>query len=218
MYHLPFTISSPRGVVRGGLGLCLFGALCATSCKESVAEGEYHNWQERNQHYVDSIASLAKQGVDGWTRLLGYYYQQAYADANPADNNIYVYVQKKANGTGTLKPIYTDSVRLHYRGRLIPSANHPEGYVFNQTYTSEEIQTTTAVPALLAVSQNIIGMCTVLQEMVEGDEVHMVVPYAIGYGSSTNSTGQIPGYSALIFDAKLIKVYRYKVDTNTIWR
>jgi FKBP-type peptidyl-prolyl cis-trans isomerase FklB len=210
MRNVPFSLKA----------LCVLSLLCAlcVSCKESKAEGEYDNWQERNQQYVDSIANLAKQGIDGWTRTLGYYYQQAYADANPFDNNIYIYTQKKENGSGTLKPVFTDSVRVHYRGRLIPSANHPEGYIFSQTYTTNTIQTATAVPALMGMSQNGVGFCTALQDMVEGDAVHIVVPYPLGYGTSTNSTGTVPAYSTLIFDTKLVKVYRYKIDTDTRWR
>lgn len=197
--------------------LCLLCALCV-SCKESSAEDEYDNWQARNQVYVDSIATLAKQGVGGWTRTLAYYYQQAYADANPYDNNIYVYTQKVKSGTGTQHPVFTDSVRVHYRGRLIPSANHPQGYVFGQTYTSDTINSATAVPAIMALSQNVPGFCTAMQNMVEGDEVHMVIPYAIGYGSGSNSSANIPGYSTLIFDTRLVRVYRFKIDNNTQWR
>ena len=197
--------------------LCLLCVLCV-SCKESKAEGEYDNWQERNQHYVDSIATLARQGTDGWTRTLAYYYQQAYAEANPYDNNIYVYTKKLESGTGTLKPVFTDSVRVHYRGRLIPSVSYPEGYVFGQSYTTSTVNTATAVPTIFALSQNVAGFCTALQDMVEGDAVHIVIPYPLGDGPTTNSSGNIPAYSTLIFDAKLVKVYRYKIDKDTGWR
>ena len=197
--------------------LCLLCVLCV-SCKESQAEGEYDNWQERNQQYVDSIANLARQGIDGWTRTLGYYYQQAYADGNPADNNIYVYTKKIEEGTGTVNPVFTDSVRVHYRGRLIPSKSYPEGYVFGQSYTTATINTATAVPTIFALSQNVVGFCTALQDMVEGDAVHMVIPYPLGYGTSANSSGNIPAYSTLIFDTKLVKIYQYGIDYNTEWR
>ncbi len=200
--------------------LCAFCLLCllgATSCKESEAAGEYDNWQARNQAYVDSIASLARQGIGGWTRTLAYNYQQEYADAT-GDNNVYVYMQKIESGTGTLHPVFTDSVRVHYRGRLIPSASYPSGYVFGQSYTTDTIHAATAVPTIFSLSENVVGFCTALQEMVEGDVVHMVIPYGLGYGSTTNSSSNIPAYSTLIFDAKLIKIYRYKIDNNTGWR
>ena len=198
--------------------LGLLCTLCATSCDESKAEGEYDNWQARNQAYVDSIAYMAKQDIGGWKRTLAYYYQQAYADANPGDNNIYVYTQKLEDGGGTLSPLFTDSVRVHYRGRLIPSSNHPEGYVFGQTYSTDTINSATAVPSIMSPSQNVVGFATALQDMVEGDAVHMVIPYTLGYGGSTNSSNNIPAYSTLIFDMKLVKVYRLKVDNNTGWR
>ena len=213
MYNATRSLKSLRRLC----ALCLLGALCV-SCKESEAESEYDNWQERNQAYVDSIASLTRQGVGGWTRTLAYYYQQAYADANPGDNNIYIYTQKLESGTGTVKPVFTDSVRVHYRGRLIPSSGHPEGDVFGQTYSTDTINPSTAVPSIMSLSQNVPGFCTALQDMVEGDVVHIVIPYALGYGSTTNSSANIPAYSTLIFDTKLVKVYRYKVDNDTEWR
>ena len=71
--------------------LCCAFALAAVSCSKDEEEaGEYDNWQARNQVYVDSIANLAKQGLNGWTRTLVYYYSQPYADSHPDDNNIYV--------------------------------------------------------------------------------------------------------------------------------
>ena len=197
--------------------LCVACCVSLFSCKESEAAGEYDNWQERNQAYVDSVASLARQGIGGWTRILAYTYQQEYADAT-GDNNVYVYMQRTERGEGTFSPVFTDSVRVHYRGRLIPSASYPEGYVFGQSYTTDTINAATAVPTIFSLSENVVGFCTALQEMVEGDVVHLVIPYSLGYGKNTNSTSNIPAYSTLIFDAKLIKIYRYKIDNNTGWR
>ncbi len=197
---------------------CLLAFLLASCSKNEEAAGEYDNWRARNQAYVDSIANLAKQGLNGWKRTRVFYVQQEYADANPSNNNIYVYLQKTTAGIGTVTPHYSDTVRVQYRGRLIPSKSYPEGKLFGQSFGEaniNEINEATAVPALLAVSQNVPGFCQALQEMVEGDVVHMVIPYDMAYGAtSTNSS--IPDCSTLVFDVKLVKVY--KRGESTAWR
>ena len=197
---------------------CMMCILVSSCSKNEEEPGEYDNWQARNQAYVDSIANLAKQGIDGWKRTLIFYYQQEYADANPGENNIYVYTKKLADGTGTVSPLYSDSVRVFYRGRFIPSKSYHEGYVFGQSFTEPDLNSineSTAVPTLLSVSGNVPGFCQALQEMVEGDAIRMVVPYLLGYGApSTNSA--IPDYSALIFDVKLVKLYKH--GESVTWR
>lgn len=199
--------------------LCSILALAAVSCsKDEEAAGEYDNWQARNQAYVDSIANLAKQGLNGWTRARVYYYSQTYADAHPNENNIYVYLNKISNGGGSVSPIFSDTVRIQYRGRLIPSKSYPAGNVFGQSFWEnkiEEIREDTAVPTLMAVAENVPGFSQALQNMVEGDIYHIVIPYAVGYGS--NSTiSSIPNYSTLIFDTKLVKLYKRGEDKT--WR
>jgi len=52
--------------------------------------------------------------------------------------------------------------------------------------------------------------------MVEGDRWKIVVPYYLGYGESSSLT-TIPNYSTLIFDVKLARIYKYKIDTDTTW-
>jgi len=189
------------------------------SCSKDESEaGEYDNWQARNQAYVDSIARLAKEGKDNWHRTLVYHVTKEYADAHPNDNNVYVYIQNLIKGTGSKTPLFSDSVRVFYRGRLIPSKSYPDGRMFGQSFTEKSIYAIderTSVPTLLAVKENVPGFCQALQEMVEGDIVHMVIPWSMGYGAtSTNSS--IPDYSALVFDVQLVKVYER--GENKTWR
>lgn len=218
MLRFSSTLSDNLNIVR--CTLYMICVLCAISCSKNEEEaGEYDSWQVRNQAYVDSIASLAKQGTDGWTRTLVYYYQQEYADNNPDENNIYVYMKTLQAGTGTVKPLFSDSVRVHYRGRFIPSKSYHDGYVFGQSFTESDILSindATAVPTLLPVSgENVAGFCQALQEMVEGDVVRIVIPYLVGYGAPS-SRSTIPDYSALTFDVKLAKLY--KRGENLTWR
>lgn len=197
--------------------LSLFAFLIfLVSCSEKNEAGEYDNWKERNQHYVDSIASLADAGTDGWTKLLAYKYLEP-ADGSGGKKNHYVYIQKLASGSGKEYPKYNDSIRVHYLGRLIPSASYEQGFVFGKSYSSYVLDDKTDVPALMGVNNTVIGYATAVMNMVEGDRWKIVIPYSIGYGSGSNSSKTIPAYSTLIFDLQLARIYRYMIDTDTTW-
>ena len=186
------------------------------SCSENEEAGEYDNWQARNQQYVDSIAQLANSGRNGWSKMVAFNLVDSVESLNP-NNNHYIYIQKLEQGTGETRPLYTDSVRVHYMGRLIPSPSYPQGHIFGKSYSTYEFNEATDVPALMAVNENIIGFSTALMHMVEGDRWKIVIPYYLGYGELTSTITGIPGYSALTFDVKLARIYKYKGSDNSTW-
>lgn len=195
--------------------LFLFSSLfILSSCSENDEVGEYDNWKERNQQYIDSIANLASIGADGWSKMLSFTLMDSVENINP-NNNHYIYIQKIEEGAGTTYPMYNDSVRVHYLGRLIPSSSYAQGYIFGKSYSTYTFNEATDVPAIMAVKDNIVGFATATMHMAEGDRWRIVIPYYLGYG--TSSSASIPGYSALIFDVKLARVYRYKSGTDTTW-
>lgn len=205
--------------IAGLLSLLLFSAVAMSmlsSCSEKEEAGEFDNWQERNMHYVDSIANVARANADGtWTVYLSFNLSDSLGTSGK--NEYYIYVQKLENGTGESSPQYNDSVRVHYSGRLLPSSTYPEGYNFGKSYSSTTLNELTDVPSLMSVSQNIKGFATALMHMVEGDRWRVIIPYYLGYGESDYSSASIPGYSTLIFDIKLAKIYKYKKETDTSW-
>lgn len=198
--------------------LPLFAVLIfLASCSEKDEVGEYDNWQARNQHYVDSIASLADAGRDGWTKIIAYNLntREPRPDLN---NNYYIYVQKLEKGTGDKLPENNDSVRVHYLGRLIPSMSYTQGNVFDKSYSTYTFNEETDVPKLMPVTNSIItGFSTAVMHMVEGDRWKVVVPYYLGYNPKVNPSSMVPDYSALIFDIKLVRIYKYKKDKDTTW-
>lgn len=192
-------------------------ALCAifalASCSEQEEVGEYDNWKERNVHYLDSIATLANNNQKGWTKIKAYTMGDSIGLG--ADNSYYIYVQKLETGHGTYKPQSKDSVRVHYSGRLIPTASYPLGYNFDKSYSGATLNEATDVPSLLGMTGIVYGFATALMHMVEGDNWRVVIPSYLGYRDQSSIA--IPSYSTLIFNLKLAKVYRYKIDTNTSW-
>lgn len=194
----------------------LASSLAFVGCSEQDEVGEFHDWKARNEHYIDSIAAAARVNADGsWTMIRAFNTGDSLDFS--ADNRYYIYVQKLEKGSGTVSPQYNDSVRVHYEGRLIPTDSYPQGYQFGKSFNGTVLDATSDVPALLGVYGNVNGFATALMHMNVGDHWRVVVPYYLGYNTSTNSSGTIPAYSTLIFDMQLARIYRYKKDTDTRW-
>ena len=184
------------------IGLLFAISFSIASCDETDgAVDPYFNWEERNQLYIDSIAQVAKANPDKWKVIHTYKFVPPLNDLHP-DVNDYIYCRVIENGTGTMKPLFTDSVATHYRGQLIPLYDGQK-VVFDQSFQGE-LNQEVAVPVTFSVSGVVEGWQTALQEMVEGDRWEVHIPYQMGYGIYGSSS--IPGYSALVFDMTLVKV------------
>ena len=184
------------------LGLLFSVSFAVSSCEETEGVVDpYFNWEERNQLYIDSIARVAQANPDQWKIIHTYKFNPPVNDLNPKVNN-YVYCKVLENGTGTVKPLFTDTVATNYRGKLIPLYNGSE-VIFDQAYQGE-LNPEVAVPVKFAVNGVIEGWTTALQHMVEGDRWEVHIPYTLGYG--TYGRDAIPGYSTLVFDMQLVEI------------
>ena len=189
------------------MGLLFSVSLAVTSCEETDGVVDpYFNWQERNELYIDSIARVANANlgneVGQWKAVHTYKFNPPINDLNP-DVRDYVYCRILEKGTGTVKPLFTDTVDVHYRGKLIPLYDGSE-VVFDQSYAGD-LNGDIAVYASFQVNGLIEGWTTILQHMVVGDRWEIHVPYQLGYGSY--GSGDIPGYSALVFDVQLDDIH-----------
>lgn len=177
------------------------------SCAEDTEVVDpYADWQARNEHYLDSIVSVARANVDGnweiyrnWkvnndNSSLTYPYE---TPANETDS-VYMRIIEPADPDG-ITPLYTDSVYAYHRGSLI------NGTVFDSCYEGE-LNTEIHSPITFTLNGVINGWTTALQQMKEGERVMLYIPSDLGYGDNGNSDGGIPGHSVLIFDLKLEKV------------
>lgn len=180
---------------------CLF-----ISCEETAEVDEYANWQERNIEFIDSIAKVAEVNADGkWLKLLSFKLNKEDVNGELKEwgNENYVYCHIESEGTGTQHPLFTDTVSVNYRGRLMPTESYPDGYVFDQSYKGA-LAPDINVPAKFNVGGVIVGWSTALQQMVTGDVWRVYIPADLGYGSKKQT--EIPAYSALIFDINLVKI------------
>ena len=192
--------------------MALAGIISMTSCSESDEEEEFANWQSKNESYFTQIYTQAetaiKSGDNSW-KIIPVYSKDATAAKYMSD---YIVAHVETEGTGTVSPIYSDQVRVHYRGNFIPSKSHSNGFQFDSSWTGE-YNLKTMMPSSFSVSGTILGFTTALMNMHKGDRWTVYVPYNLAYGTSDytpkdsqgNVTGStIPAYSMLKFDLTLI--------------
>ena len=193
--------------------MALAGIISMTSCSESDEEEEFANWQSKNESYFTQIYTQAetaiKSGDDSW-KIIPVYSKDATSSAKYMSDYIVAHVETE--GTGTESPIYSDQVRVHYRGNFIPSKSYSNGFQFDSSWTGE-YNLKTMMPSSFSVSGTILGFTTALMNMHKGDRWTVYVPYNLAYGTSDytpkdsqgNVTGStIPAYSMLKFDLTLI--------------
>lgn len=210
------------------------------SCAEdTTVEDPYANWDDRNVRYLDSIADVARANeipelneVGKWVIKRNYKISNggslnpglggSSVGSNPfetppsVNDSVYMKVLEVGEGSNRISPLYTDTVSVYYRGKLI------NGTVFDQNYTGD-LDTEVHVPTHFALQADqtdglIVGWITALQYMKEGDRVELYIPSALGYVPQSQSS--IPANSVLKFDLKLEKVihpdglesYSLKVD------
>lgn len=90
------------------------------------------------------------------------------------------------------KPSATDTVKVHYEGRLI------DGTIFDSSIQRGE-------PISFPLNGVIAGWTEGLQLMAEGAKHRLYIPYNLAYGEN-GAGASIPPYAALIFDVELIEV------------
>lgn len=186
-----------------------------TSCKEDTSSvTNYDNWESRNTAYFsqkfreaqDSVAA----GKTNWKLLKSVY---KAANSNAETDYVIAHIIQCSHDEETPVTLATDSVYMHYRGRLIPRDQYvqdtttyaKEGVMFDTSYYGETLDLNTAIPAKFAMKDLVDGLQTALAYMHAGDRVEVIVPYTMGYGT-TSSNSSIPAYSTLRFDVMLVYI------------
>ena len=182
--------------------------LSYTSCSEDDSTtDEFANWQERNDATIDQWAASGMRKIRVFTQ----------DDTTTGKSSDYIYVQVLESDDGTESPLYTDTVRVAYRGRLIPTTNYTDGFVFDETYLGD-FSWHTAGMSTMAISGStslVSGFATALMNMHKGDRWLVCIPYQLGYNAA--SQGSVTAYSDLIFDIALLD-YWHPGDTRPAFR
>lgn len=208
--------------------MAFVAALGLSSCSETDdTVEEFPDWQKKNESFFLSKYTMASSSTSGEWKIIKTYARNESAQVKPTDH---IVVKVLREGTGSGCPLFTDSVRVHYRGTLLASATHvddndPElGYVFDKSWTSDVFNEQISVPAKFAVSNLVDGFATAVQHMHIGDRWLVYIPYQLGYGTTATSSGAIPAYSTLVFDVALAAYYRagtkvpdWQATENLLW-
>lgn len=190
----------------------LFSALVllmSAACSEGGMKDEFENWQSRNDAFIDSLSQAAirneAQGITVSTAKEGQVFRMLSFKLDPDGQwgpSEYAYAVIRKSGEGGETPLYSDSVMFHYRGRLIPTPEHPDGYIFDQSYKTDTIDPFTSLPARFRIQSLVEGMGCSLINMHRGDSWRIYIPYNLGYG--TEKMNAVPACSTLIFDVDLV--------------
>jgi len=95
-------------------------------------------------------------------------------------------------GTGTVSPKATDTVKVHYHGTLL------DGTVFDSSVARGE-------PISFPLNRVIPGWTEGLQLMKVGDKFKFVIPPDLAYGPNSPSP-KIPPNSTLVFEVELLGI------------
>ena len=190
--------------------LALIAPLAMSSCsEEDDIVDEFPNWQVTNEAFVDHLTdSVNKLLADNplrtdWKRLKSW--SKLNSEAGTNADYILVKVLESSQETNASKPLYTDSVAVHYQGRLLPSTRYTEGYVFDQSYYGN-FNPELSRPTKMKLSDLIDGFVTAVLNMQRGDRWLVYIPYQLGYGASSSNSA-VPSYSTLVFDIALADFY-----------
>lgn len=200
--------------------LCLL-ALTFAACEEKDSTfNKYEGWKQRNAVYFEQVADTARQAIaaakaeygDQWEAHCGWRMYQTYykvpGSAAKLTDSICVKVLEAGTGKGV--PMSTDTVRVHYRGMLMPARDIVNGRdtvvqdVFDYSFVPP-LDLNLAYPRLFGVSGTIVGFATALQRMHCGDRWVVYIPENLGYGETAQD--KIPAYSTILFDVTLVDYY-----------
>lgn len=193
----------------------LLGAMTFVSCSETEEEqeNEFENWESRNETYFSNIYSQAESAINSGSKEWKIIRVYSKDEDAAKDKKDYIVVHVENEGVGTECPNLSDTVRLHYRGNLMPSTSYVNGYQFVSSWQGEyNIKSMIPVGGYayncISIGRTYVsipGVTTALLNMHKGDHWKVYVPYDLG-NSALSSI--IPSNSTLKFDLTLVDFLR----------
>lgn len=168
-------------------------ALFTGACSDDNTWDLYEEWRLENDDFYNAQAAL--KNSDG-----SLFYRQLTPSWYPSSGVLIHYFNDRSKTEGNLSPLVTSTVDVKYIGRLYN--DEPFDSSFTNTANGDSI-------FRFQPTQTITGWQIALTDMRVGDSARVVIPYGQGYEAQT--TGSIPPYSTLVFDIKLVDIYRYEL-------
>ena len=157
------------------------------SCLGKDVFDEYKDWRESNDEWFQKQASSGQ-------------YTKLTAPWDPSAITLIRWHNDTMLTQGNLKPLITSTVDVKYQLKL-----------YNDTVVDSSYGNVTPADSIFRtrLNQTVEGWMIALTRMHVGDSCTVIIPYQQGYGSSKMSEVLVP-YSTLIFDVKLVDIYKYK--------
>lgn len=170
-----------------GFSLLAASSLLTTGCL-SEDEPSYSDWATRNQEWIDAAEkeTLPEGGLA---------YSKLTPDWAPGTFVLMKWYNTRQQTASKLSPLDNSTVKIKYELNNIDGTRLDDSY--SRYSDGDSIYQTTP-------SSMISGVRFALSQMHVGDSVAVVVPYTAGYG--TVAYGNIPPYSTLRFNIKLVSI------------
>ena len=169
--------------------LAIVAVTMLDSCLGKNVYDEYKDWRENNDAWYQ------QQSLSGQ-------YSTAIAPWDPSAQVLIHWHNDTMLTRDNLKPLITSTVDVKYHLKRYDGAPLDSSYL--NSSPADSIYRT-------LVSSNIEGWMIALTRMHVGDTCTAIIPYQQGYGSAKMSDLLLP-YSNLIFDIKLVDIYKYKAS------
>lgn len=171
----------------------LTAASALTSCGDDDDDLEgIKQWRRANDAWLAEMQ--AKKNPDGTP-----YYTVVVPKCDPGSFVLMHFFNERTKDPLALKPLYTSTVDVRYRLSL-----------YNGVACDSSSLLTEDGPGIFRTELNglIDGWAASVCEMNVGDTAEVIVPYGLGYG--TTSSGSIPAFSNLKFNIRLADIYLYE--------
>ena len=157
------------------------------SCLGKGIFDEYKDWREDYEEWFEQQANSGQ-------------YTMLVAPWDPSAKTLIRWHNDTMLTQGNLKPLLTSTVDVKYQLTLY------DGTLVDSSYDN----VTPADSIYRTLVNNVVeGWMIALTRMHVGDSCTVIVPYPQGYGSTEMSETLKP-YSTLVFDIKLVDIYKYK--------
>ena len=159
------------------------------SCLGNNVYDEYKDWRRKNDEWY------GQQKASGL-------YSTIIASWDPSAQVLIRWHNDTMLTRNNLKPFITSTVDVKYHLSLCDGTPVDSSYYLKSP--ADSIYRS-------VVNQNVEGWMIALTCMHVGDSCTVIIPYQQGYGSSQKSDVLVP-YSNLIFDVKLVDIYKYRAN------
>lgn len=169
--------------------LAVMAVTMLDSCLGKNVYDEYKDWRQKNDEWFSQQAASGQ-------------YTKVTAPWDPSACVLMRWHNDRELTKDNLVPLITSTVDVKYYLRLYDGT--PVDSSYYMTSPADSIYRS-------MVNQNVEGWMLALTNMHVGDSCTVIIPYQQAYGSTKRSEVLIP-FSSLVFDVKLVDIYKYKAN------